>query len=252
MRKVGEQVDVPDVLAQHGYQRPTDVTDSFNWRLAWSPDQPVYRLEVPRRRLRATGHDLRKLLSSAGYWPVIGWGEFTLTPWEIPQPPEIIAAGLRVDIADWLRTAGLERAIEPRREESFSNYTFPSSEFQHSMFRSEGQVEMDNAVSVALLPIDAPWKAPAYLCLTGDDPSPEAHIALMHDWYQRWGAELVAASPNELEMQVLRPPADYGQAQTLAKQQYAYCPDLVLQNTGSIRELTNHLLGGHRWWFWWD
>jgi hypothetical protein len=38
----------------------------------------------------------------------------------------------------------------------------------------------------------------------------------------------------------------------LAKEQYAYCADIVEQGVGTIEALAATLLNGHIWFFWWD
>jgi hypothetical protein len=60
-------------------------------------------------------------------------------------------------------------------------------------------------------------------------------VAILKYWYERWGAEVVAATAGDL-----------------AKEQYRYCRDLVEQHTGSVAVLAHLLLDSPVWWFWWD
>jgi hypothetical protein len=39
---------------------------------------------------------------------------------------------------------------------------------------------------------------------------------------------------------------------TIALQQFAYCPDIVLQGTETIDRLAAGLLEARYWFFWWD
>jgi hypothetical protein len=114
--------------------------------------------------------------------------------------------------------------------------------------------------------VDVPWQVPAYLQLGGMDTwshsagsidgafgmEPQVHAAILKYWYERWGAEVVAATAGDLELQVLRPPMTQDAALELAKEQYMYCRDLVEQNTGSVAVLANLLVNSSVWWFWWD
>jgi hypothetical protein len=71
-------------------------------------------------------------------------------------------------------------------------------------------------------------------------------------WYEHWGAEVVAATAGDLELQVQHPPTTSTTALELAKEQYMYCRDLVEQHTGSVGVLARLLLDSPVWWFWWD
>jgi hypothetical protein len=59
-------------------------------------------------------------------------------------------------------------------------------------------------VRIALLPIDAGWKATAILpwgnC--NDNPAPPVHTAVMRDWARRYGAEVVSMTGDVLELSV--------------------------------------------------
>jgi hypothetical protein len=81
---------------------------------------------------------------------------------------------------------------------------------------------------------------------------PHVHVAILKYWYERWGAEVVAATAGDLELQALRPPTTPEAALELAKEQYMYCRDLVDQNTRSVAVLAKLLLSSPVWWFWWD
>jgi hypothetical protein len=81
---------------------------------------------------------------------------------------------------------------------------------------------------------------------------PKVHVAILKDWYECWGAEVVAATEGDLELRVQRPPTTPAAALELAKEQYMYCGDLVDQHNGSIAALAELLLGSPVWSFWWD
>ena len=49
-----------------------------------------------------------------------------------------------------------------------------------------------------------------------------------------------------------RPVGTQEQAIELALEQYAYCPDIVLQGTETVERLAAEILVAQYWFFWWD
>lgn len=109
-------------------------------------------------------------------------------------------------------------------------------------------------VHVVLLPTTQVWEVPAYLGWGNWNgcPPPEYHGAALRDWQRRFGAELVGINRDTIELRVARRPADRAQALALAREQYAYCPDIVDQGAMSIEALAAILLESDWWFFWWD
>ncbi len=83
-------------------------------------------------------------------------------------------------------------------------------------------------------------------------PIPEIHAALLKRWSQKYGAELFGVSGAILEAYVKKPPSDYEAAHTLAKEQMAYCDDIVFQGTMTVERLAQGLINSSSWYFWWD
>jgi hypothetical protein len=84
-------------------------------------------------------------------------------------------------------------------------------------------------------------------------PPPEQHVAVLRSWRERYGARLQAMSHDTLELAVERPPADRAAAIALAREQFGYAEDIVVQwNHPTIGELAAALIGSDRWHFWWD
>lgn len=97
-------------------------------------------------------------------------------------------------------------------------------------------------------------------------PEPHVHVALHRDWRARFGAEPVAVCSDVVECAVPRTlldaaraegadpaePAARKQALDLAREQYAYCPDIVDQGAESVGQLAATLPESTRWYFWWD
>ncbi len=83
-------------------------------------------------------------------------------------------------------------------------------------------------------------------------PCPSEHAAVMKYWNKLYGAELIGISNDVIEMKVSNPPKTYQQAFDLAKEQMAYCDDIVFQGTMTVERLAKLLVSGTSWFFWWD
>jgi Domain of unknown function (DUF4253) len=109
-------------------------------------------------------------------------------------------------------------------------------------------------VHVALLPVREHWQVPQHLRLGGWNECPDAavHAAMMREWGERFGAEVVCANFDTLELRVARPPRRRDEARKLAREHYLYCSDIVEQGVGSVEALALALLRAPTWYFWWD
>ena len=109
---------------------------------------------------------------------------------------------------------------------------------------------------LALVPAAHGWQVPVVLGWEGGvnvEMEPVDHAGVLRDWQQRFGAELVSLSGDQvLEVLVHRPPTDPAEALAVAAEQYAYCPDIVDQGSGSLKELAQDQVGSESWYFWWD
>ncbi|MER7582556.1 DUF4253 domain-containing protein [Kitasatospora sp. NPDC097691] len=76
--------------------------------------------------------------------------------------------------------------------------------------------------------------------------------AVLADWERRFGARVVEAGFDTLELSVPVPPATLAEALPLAAEHTSLCPDLVFQGTGSLTDYAEQLVGAHQWSFWWD
>lgn len=109
-------------------------------------------------------------------------------------------------------------------------------------------------VYVALIPTDDWTTIPAYLRWGGwnENPGPEWHVAALRSWRDRYGVELVGLSSDVLNLTVVRKPQSRDEALALAREQYAYCADIVDQGVGTINHLAKGLMAYDWWFFWWD
>lgn len=109
------------------------------------------------------------------------------------------------------------------------------------------------SVLIGLVPTTEGWQVPAFLRYGGGDcPMPAKHVSVLRYWHERWGAELVGLSGAVMELWVTRPPATRQEAFALAREQCAFCSDIVLQGTETLEVLAATLLHGRSWYFWWD
>jgi hypothetical protein len=83
-------------------------------------------------------------------------------------------------------------------------------------------------------------------------PAPEYHVAALRSWRDRFGAELVGLSHDVMNLRVRQKPKTQLEALELAREHYAYCPDIVDQGVGSLSALAAALMAHEWWYFWWD
>jgi hypothetical protein len=109
-------------------------------------------------------------------------------------------------------------------------------------------------VTMALLPTPHSWQTAAILKFGGWNacPWPHEHTAILRHWEKRFGAQVVCLTNDTIECLVSRPPQTRSDALLLARDQYFYCDDIVLQGTRTLDALAAGLLKGEAWYFWWD
>ena len=118
-------------------------------------------------------------------------------------------------------------------------------------FRSGQALER---VFIVKVPTDDWTTIPTHLRWGGwnSNPPPEFHVAALRSWSDRYGAELVGLSSDTMNLRVAMRPQTREEALALAREQYAYCNDLVDQGYGTLSSLAAFLKADPWWWFWWD
>lgn len=106
---------------------------------------------------------------------------------------------------------------------------------------------------LAKIPVKNPWEVFAWFPFGGWDvcPPPEEMLWIAKFWYEKYGAVPAVLTGNTLEF-TARPVADKAEAFKLALEHFAFCPDNVLQNVGTIGKLADSLTKSAVWNFWWD
>jgi Domain of unknown function (DUF4253) len=73
------------------------------------------------------------------------------------------------------------------------------------------------------------------------------HVAVLRSWQQRYGAELVTLTRDQIELLVAHPPRDPATMVQVAVEMLGYCPDLDGQGTGMLAVLANEVVPHRRW-----
>ncbi|WP_105972208.1 DUF4253 domain-containing protein [Streptomyces geranii] len=78
--------------------------------------------------------------------------------------------------------------------------------------------------------------------------------AVLRSWEDRFGIRVLALTFNQLTLSVAAPPATLAEAEAVAAEHFAFCPDNITQGThDTLRAYAEHeLLASETWSFWWD
>jgi hypothetical protein len=99
------------------------------------------------------------------------------------------------------------------------------------------------------------WEVPGLLSWSGAvnyDLDGAHHVAVLRWWQERYGAELVTLTRDQIELLVARPPRDPATMVQVAVEMLGFCPDLDVLGTGMVAVLANEVVPHRRWSFWWD
>jgi Domain of unknown function (DUF4253) len=94
---------------------------------------------------------------------------------------------------------------------------------------------------------------PVALGFGGFNSCPLGHeiAAIVRHWHRQFGAALVYAGRDTLELYVPRPPSDVTRLRATTWEHYLFSNDSIEQGAGSMGELAR-MTGSHAWFFWWD
>ncbi|MFI9547778.1 DUF4253 domain-containing protein [Streptomyces sp. NPDC052016] len=76
--------------------------------------------------------------------------------------------------------------------------------------------------------------------------------AVLRSWEDRFGIRVVALGFDLLAVSVAAPPTTTEEAEAVAAEHFAFCPDNITQGAGSLRAYAKELVGERTWYFWWD
>lgn len=181
------------------------------------------------------------------------------------EPTADGAAKLRADILQEAESVDVEGFLAERLDEYLDMHkdddvygAFQPCEPMDSLSTIMGKNEFAEII-LAKIPTKNPWELAAWLPMGGfnDCPLPAEQTAVFKRWYEQYGAvpALVTYDIWELKLCGKEPVCDEAGAEALAKEQFAFCYDIVMQSGdgfASIRGLASLLKGSHQWYFWWD
>ncbi len=207
---------------------------------------------------------LRDAHPSTGHWPV-------LVDEHIAELCAALPNSIRRrydDDAEVARTSSLTRQdLLDVRAARFAALGGDDDEFEYGADENSRVPERLDASSaafralsttglVALVPADHGWQVPAVLGYLGGlnyGMEPIDHVVTLHDWHDRFGAQLVSLTNGQvLELLVERPPTDPAEALEVAREHYEYCIDAVDAEEDDLTTLAQQQVGSYSWYFWWD
>lgn len=76
--------------------------------------------------------------------------------------------------------------------------------------------------------------------------------SVLRSWEDRFGVRVVALAFDVLVLSVAAPPATVEEAEAVAAEHFAFCPDNVTQESDSLRAYAESLVDAPAWSSWWD
>ena len=129
-------------------------------------------------------------------------------------------------------------------------------ETDHFISYWDYETQKTQPMILAKIPVKHPWMVFAYLPFGGwnDCPDTAALMAVSKYWHEQHGAVPAVLTYDTLEYSVPAPIEPQERALDLAKEQYAFCADIIEQGTPgmSVTRLTRDLRQSNIWYFWWD
>jgi hypothetical protein len=224
----------------------------------------IFGLIVPGRQAVSTWMELRALVPQTNRWPlimgdpeIIDSDYFAIMEEDDESVRDILGRVDNVDIGQWMAEAieaNPERyAVSPDSWPEGGGEAPPAEE----MITSHIDFEDDRPLSfvlIGLFPVSEGWQVPAVMKWGNwnECPAPEIHCAILREWGEKYGAELIGITGDMLEVKVQSNPITREEALELARLQYVYCPDSVDQGPAPIEGLAYYCLHFPVWSFWWD
>jgi len=152
----------------------------------------------------------------------------------------------------WILTERLGERFEQNRVETFDEEEHPANRF---ISYWDYETQKTQPMILAKIPVKHPWMVFAYLPFGGwnDCPDTAALMAVSKYWHERHGAVPAVLTYDTLEYSVPAPVPQESALQ-LAKEQYAFCADIIEQGAPgmTVTRLAHDLKQSNIWYFWWD
>ena len=106
---------------------------------------------------------------------------------------------------------------------------------------------------LAEVPVVQPWQVLAWFPFGGTNACPAAEhiVSVARYWFERYGAVPAVIAQGIVEFAVSKPVGEEDSL-PLAKEHYAFCPDIVDQGVGTINAWADVLRKSTVWFFGWD
>lgn len=210
-------------------------------------------IKVPGKESLNELNRLRKESKASGLHPFIVGTDRELEELRavINPPPdggvEILAQAEAFDAATWLAENSPKAKISWPRKAATQNNTFLS-------LYDLSTKQLKPEVNLVLIKAARPSEVFAVLGYGdwNDCPAPHIHVALHKYWFKKFKSSLVTLQSDVVECFVGEPPSEKDDVSTLAREQYAYCYDIVEQGAGTLGKLASSLQASKYWYFWWD
>ena len=232
-----------EVLRRAGAQVP-----DLRWVGTPPGEEPVWAFGVPAAALITWWQQLRALHPRTGWWPVLVG----------PSVEEFVRSWARGTGADAAIAVRLARGLEPADVLATLGEGRPEAELGLRLRPEPSRAVVVQAAAtpgyVGLVHVEQPYDVPAAVCWSGAAErgvEPAGHSAVLRGWSERFGVEPVAMTADTLELVVARPPRDADEALAVAREQFAYCPDVVTRGTGRLWDLAGTQVVSSSWYFRW-
>lgn len=232
--------------------------------------QNVWVAEADRSGTVELWHMVRSVHQHTGLWPFLLTADADMLPDLVhfaahEADVDELARGEALESDDVLREMAAMAAGADEDDDEAGDF---KGELDESTYDEEagavspavlddvaGRLQRDQPHRLALIEAAHGWEVPARLAWSGAanyDLSGAQHLAVLRRWGQRYGAHLLSLGFDTVELLVERPPAGKDDALVVAREQFAYCPDIVWQGLGTIGSLAATQARSRLWYFWWD
>ncbi|WP_405795916.1 DUF4253 domain-containing protein [Streptomyces sp. NBC_01506] len=230
-----------------------DTTMDGTWHepLLWYADEPA----APR-----AWADLRSARRTAGLHPVLVHGgprkqwpeDWDLSPESVSYPGDHDAEDVLAEFWERVKEAGAEW---PGLAPELSSSADPDGEAAEvaSILTDEGS--WMHGARVALVPARRSADIPAAIGWTGPmnyENDVARLCAVLRSWEDRFGIRVVALTFDQLVVSVAAPPTTRAEAEAVAAEHFAFCPDNLLDHSTLAEYATDRVLNQPAWTFWWD
>ena len=222
---------------------------------------PVYTVQTPLENAMTLWQMLETAKPETGYSPMfLGDYASVYRHWEaqaLRETPEAyLSLATAFDARKWLQKEW-QNLIDGMPDDMMGQMPQQSRPITQLSFESlvrsrDGHESQD--VFIGILPTLHRWKIPALLPFGcwNDCPCPEFQVAVHQYWFDTYEAEIIAITSNTLVCHVGKPIKTHDAALHLAREQTAYCSNIVFQGVGTLNQLAANLVGSTYWHFWWD